>query len=362
MTYNLKNLSVASLDFDDIVQNLSSFLQKQPDLADVNFTDEGTAAKMLIDILATSTAYAGVYAQFGYVNSWPVTANMVESVLGCASLSSVLIPYTQSASCYATISTTEPSGIARYTTFNGQASNGAALYFFNIDPISATGVGSYIPLYCGTSTVTYTNYDYKTQSCIIPKTVDPRTITMRITPASGLQTDTYFTRVEKGNNTSTGNQNIFTVVHSYDGNYLVTNNLPNAANISTSYKVSVQAVVSNGSVGNNASISLPTYMSSVFQTAPFGGYDALTLNTAKAKYTFNANGHQRCVTLNDFKNAIAASGISGTDDTSLISVRTGDGPGIVNVYVTGLSTANQTLLLSYLSTKSIAGINVVYGL
>jgi len=97
MTYDIKNLNVASLDFDDIVQSLSTFFQQQPELKDVNFTDEGTAANMLVQILATATAYSGVYSQFGYVNSWPVTANYVEGILTCASLSSILIPYTQSA-------------------------------------------------------------------------------------------------------------------------------------------------------------------------------------------------------------------------------------------------------------------------
>jgi hypothetical protein len=131
---------------------------------------------MLLQILATATAYNGVYAQFGYTNSWPVTANMVEGVLAAASLSSILIPYTQSASCSATLSTTYTGGALRYTTFNGQGSNGALIYFYNIDPIPATGVGYSTNLYAGSGTAIYTNYDYTTQSCIIPKEVDPRTI------------------------------------------------------------------------------------------------------------------------------------------------------------------------------------------
>ena len=362
MTYDIKNLNVASLDFDDILLSLSSFFQQQPELNDINFNDEGTAANMLLQILATATAYNGVYAQFGYTNSWPVTANMVEGVLAAASLSSILIPYTQSAACSATVSTTYTGGALRYTTFNGQGSNGALIYFYNIDPIPGDGVGYATNLYAGTGTVIYTNYDYTTQSCIIPKEVDPRTISFYTENVSATGNKTYWTRVDKGNNTTSSNQNIFTVTHSSDGNYLVTNNLPNAATISTSQRVSVQAVISNGTVGNGASISPPSYIIQTVSTTPSGGYSALSLNQAKSKFTFNANSFQRCVTLEDFKNAILASGITGTEDRSLITVSNGTVPGTVNVYVSGLSVSGQDTLTQYLSTKTMAGTTVIYSL
>jgi hypothetical protein len=35
-------------------------------------------------------------------------------------------------------------------------------------------------------------------------------------------------------------------------------------------------------------------------------------------------------------------------------------PGRVKVYVTGLSTTNQTALMAYLGARSVAGINLVY--
>ncbi len=362
MTYDIKNLNVASLDFDDIVSSLTTFFQEQPELSDINFTDEGTAANMLVQILATSTAYAGVYAQFGYVNSWPVTANMVEGVLAAASLNSILIPYTQSAMGYATLSTTQLGGALRYTTFNSQSANGTQLYFYNIDPVPGDGVGYYIPLYAGSGVATYTNYDYTSQSCIIPKEIDPRTISFYTENVSGTGDKTYWTRVDKGNNTSAGNQNIFTVTHASDGNYLVTNNLPNAAAVTTAKRVSVQGVISNGSVGNGASLGTPSYIISTYVSTPMGGYNTLDLNTAKAKYTFNANSMQRCVTLEDFKNSIAASGIPGTSDKTLITVANDSAPSTVKVYVSGLSSSNQTLLLSMLANQTMAGINVIYGL
>ena len=68
----------------------------------------------------------------------------------------------------------------------------------------------------------------------------------------------------------------------------------------------------------------------------------------------------RCVTLNDFKNAIVASGISGTSDSTLITVANDSIPGTVKIYVVDLSESNQTLLMNYLAQKTVAGINLVY--
>jgi len=359
MTYDIKNLNVASLDFDDIRTNLASFLNAQPDLADIDFSSSGSAASMLLNILATATTYNGIYAQMAYTNSWPSSANMIQPLLGCASLSSIIIPYIKSASCSITmnISGGGTGGIDAYTAFNATGTDGSALFFYNIDDIPY-GDGNLVNLYSGTQVATFTNYDYATQSIEIPSTIDPDTVSFYVTN-NATQSSVKWTRVSKGNNTSSGNQNIFCVTHSTNG-YRVTNALPNASEITTSYRVSVKGIYSNGSIGNGATISLPSVVTQTYSTVPSGGYNALTLNMAKAKYNFNANGQQRCVTLQDYKNAIVSSGISGTEDSANVTVSNSSTPCTVNVYVTGLNSTGQTLLLSYLSNLSVAGISVVY--
>jgi hypothetical protein len=66
--------------------------------------------------------------------------------------------------------------------------------------------------------------------------------------------------------------------------------------------------------------------------------------------------------LKDFEKAILSSSITGTNDSTLITVRNGDTPATVNVYVTGLSSDNQTRLIEYLQSRTIAGIGVVYAI
>lgn len=358
MTYNLKNLNVASLDFDDIRTSLSTFLSDQPDLADIDFQSPGSAANMILNILATATAYNGVYAQFAYTNSWPSSANIRDAILGCASLSSILIPYTQSASANYTMNVISGSsgGVPAYTAFNAVGSNGSNLLFYNIQQIPYQTPTSVI-LYSGSKVVYFTDYDYISQSISLPKEIDPATISMVVTD-NNTDSSVTWTRVEKGRDVSSTNNNVFCVMHSSDG-YRVTNNLPGATEITTSSRVTITAIISNGTSGNNATITLPTEISSSYYTTPVGGYDSLSLEQLKAKFNFNLNGYQRCVTLEDYKNAIVGSNIPGTSDRTKVTV-VNYIPCTIRIYVDGLSANSQTQLMQYLSTLSMAGINLVY--
>ena len=50
MTYQLTNLNVASLDFDDIKSSLISFLEQQSDLKDLDFRNEASSVNLLLNI------------------------------------------------------------------------------------------------------------------------------------------------------------------------------------------------------------------------------------------------------------------------------------------------------------------------
>ena len=89
---------------------------------------------------------------------------------------------------------------------------------------------------------------------------------------------------------------------------------------------------------------------------------ALNPELAKAKVQFAASSQHKCVTLEDYENAILASGISGTDNLTNITVANGSVPCQIKVYVNGLSSAGQTELMLYLGQRAVAGINLVYSL
>lgn len=358
MAYDIKNLNVASLDFDNIKSSLIQFLENQTDLKDLDYRNEASAVNMLLNILATVTAYNGVYAQYGFTNSFATTATVLESLLGIASNNSVLLAPTISAKTNRTINATGAT-LNEYSTFNAKATNGADTLFFNIEEIP-NNTSKSINLYSGSQVVNYTGYDYESQSCQLPYTSNPETISFYETDVI-TGTVTKWTRVDKSNTTAKSNNTHFTVINGPLG-YIVTNNFVSSRKITTASKVLIKTVISNGSLGNSSTIIARSNTSFGTTGEPSGGYDLISLAQAKSQLLFKATSQDRCVTLNDYKTAILNSGISGTNDISNIIVSNSSFPGQIKIYVTGLSTTESEQLTTYISERAPAGITVVYSL
>jgi len=355
MSLNFKNLNVASLDYSDIIASMKSFLKQEPTLKDLDFNNESSAVSLLCNILATGVAYNGVYAQFGYHESFLSTANLLESIVGIASNGSVLLEVKNSASTSRSI-TVSGSDLTPYTPFNANAVDGTNIFFFNISGVSA-GATESLTLYSGVETVEYTNWDFNTQSIVLPLTVDPRTITLSSVDPFGVET--IWTRVSKSDISSPANSYYYTVLNTVNG-YLVSTNLPESYVIPTSDVVYVKAVTSNGTLGNNASIVAPSNVTFLTSPTPTGGYNNISPDLARAKVQFAISSQKKCVTIEDYENAILASGIAGTEDINDITVTTDTIPCQIKVYVDGLGATEQTELMLYLGQRSVAGISLVY--
>jgi len=358
MTYNINNLNVASLDFDDIKTSLIEFLEEQSDLSNLDFRNEASSVNLLLNILSTATAYNGVYAQYGFTNSFATTATVLESLLGIAANCSVTLAPTKSAVSNRTVNAINGTTLSPYTTFTSRATNGSDEFFFNVEQVNANSSKT-IKIYSGLDVVTYTNYNYETQSCEIPYNVDPDTISFYETVINTNVT-TQWTRVNKSSTAQTGNNTHFTVINGPRG-YIVTNNSPSAKIITTASRVAVKAITSNGGVGNNAIISPATNTSFGTSELPSGGYDLISLAKAKSSVLFKTTGQERCVTADDYKNAILSSQITGTDNRDSITIQNGTYPGSVKIYVDNLGTAEQEALIDYLSDKVPVGIAIEYG-
>jgi len=359
MAYNTKNLNVASLDFTDIVSSLTSFLEKQPNLTNVDFRNPASAANMLINILSTATAYNGAYAYFGYNESFKISAQNLESFSGMASNESILLPFTQSASTTAVISAT--STVEAFTPFTATAADGTKILFFNATEIQV-GTASYT-LYSGTKQVTFTDYNFDNQYIKLPLNIDPRTILFEVTDIGNGTTKTW-TRVDRGEEatlSSTGIPgNYYTVINGADG-YIVTNNFVNTNEIDLGYRVEVSAVQTNGSIGNNATVNPLSSTTFITLPTPSGGYDTISVEKARSTVLFNGNGRRRWVTPNDVKQYIISLGY--TDDITTITVQNGTNPGSIKVYVDeGLTPAQETQLLASLTEAGPAGISITYSL
>jgi hypothetical protein len=356
MTLKFTDLNVASLDYTDIVTSMTNFLKQEPTLSEIDFDNKASAANMLVNILATATAYNGVYAQFGYKESFLSTATLLSSIVGLASNSSILLEVKKSAQTTRNI-TVGTTALAAYTGFSAVSTNGEYITFYNITSVPANTIGATVTLYSGSSVVEYTDWDYTSNSIVLPLTVDPETINLNVVSSSG--TEVVWTKVNKNDISSSSTGNYYTVLNTVNG-YLVTANLPNSNSIPTSSTVYCTALISNGSLGNNATISANTYASFLTDDAPTGGYDELSVDLARAIVQFSATSQKKCVTISDIENAILASGISGTSNIDDITVANADEPCVVKVYVNGLSTTLADSLITYLSDRSVAGINLIY--
>jgi hypothetical protein len=358
MTLNFKNLNVASLDYTDIVNSLKTFLKQEPTLSDLDFDNSASAVSLLCDILATATAYNGIYAQFGYHESFLSTANLLESIVGIASNSSVLLEVKNSAACTRNVSTTVAAGFSAYHPFTASATDGSEVLFFNT--INLPGNTSLsVDFYCGQEVVQFTNWDFNSQSMTIPLTVDPRTINLYSVNTSG--NSITWTKVAKSDQNAGSNQYFYSVLNTVNG-YLVSANLPESFDIPTNYIMFVKAVLSNGSQGNNSTLNTESGLAFLTNEIPSGGYDSLTVEQARAKVQFAASSQHRCVTLNDFVIAILNSGIPGTENEDKITVANGTDPCTINVYVTDMDSSYELELMNYLGEKAVAGVNLIYTL
>lgn len=356
MSLNFKNLNVASLDYNEIISSLKNFLKAEPTLKDLDYENKASAVNMLLNILATATAYNGIYAQLGYKESFVSTATLLPSLMGLASNSSVLLEAKKSASSTRNIivSSTE---LPAYTPFAGLSSRNTDLTFFNIEKVLANSVAT-ITLYCGTEVVQYGDWDFNSQSMVIPLTIDPNTITMTSIDSAG--NEIIWEKVDKSNPTANATGYYFTVLNTVNG-YLVTANLPESFELTTDYTVYCRGIVSDGSIGNDATIYENTYATFLTEEDPTGGYDELQVETARAKINFSATSQHRCVTLNDYKNAIMSSNIVFVGEEN-ITVANGDEPSTVKIYVVGLTESQITELMAYLAKRTVAGINIIYSL
>jgi hypothetical protein len=355
MSLNFKNLNVASLDYNEIIQSLKEFLKSEPTLKDLDYDSEASAVNMLLNIMATTTAYNGIYAQMGYKESFLSTATMLSSIMGLASNSSVLIEAKKSASTTRNI-IVYGTTLDAYTPFYATSTKGTDLVFFNTEDVSANTTAT-ITLYGGTEVIQYGDWDFNSQSMTLPLEVDPNTITLTIVDTAGNLTQ--WEKVDKSNPAVTSTGNYFTVLNTVNG-YLVTANLPESNSITTDYTVYCRAVISNGSDGNEATLDLTNnYAGFLTVTTPTGGYNTLSASVAKSKVNFEATSQHRCVTLNDFKNAIMVSSIISTTENN-ITVANADQPSTVKIYVNGATESQINQLMTYLGELAVAGTNLIY--
>ena len=133
------NPDFSKLDYNDIKQNLISFLKNQDKFSGYNF--EGSTLNILLDILAYNTHYQALYNNITFNEAFLDTAQKRSSVVSIAKNLGYTPSSSRSATCIVEIvrSATDTGAIAgsslilpKYETFKANKDS-TAFFFYNLE-------------------------------------------------------------------------------------------------------------------------------------------------------------------------------------------------------------------------------------
>lgn len=141
----MPNLRISELDFDDIKQNLKTFLSTYKDannqLIFQDYDFEGSGLSVLIDLLAYNTHYNAYFANMLANEAFLDSAVKRDSAVSLAKHLGYTPVSNRSSKALISFNVTSPSGnpqtltLPRYTVFNSDV-NGNTFSFVNIEPVT----------------------------------------------------------------------------------------------------------------------------------------------------------------------------------------------------------------------------------
>ena len=198
-----KRLSVTSLDFDDIKNNMKTFLRQQDQFTDYDF--EGSTISTLLDVLAYNTHYNAVYANVLANEMFLDSADIRNSIVSHAkhvgytprSATSPIAKLNVVVSGLTGSSATAARGTTFTTTVDGTSYNYIVKDDTTISPVSGVYTFSELPVYEGTLvnnkyTVDVTNADQR--FLIKNKFADTTTLNVTVQNSSSDTTTVTYTK------------------------------------------------------------------------------------------------------------------------------------------------------------------------
>ena len=198
-----KRLSVTSLDFDDIKNNMKTFLRQQDQFTDYDF--EGSTISTLLDVLAYNTHYNAVYANVLANEMFLDSADIRNSIVSHAkhvgytprSATSPIAKLNVVVSDLTGSSATAARGTTFTTTVDGTSYNYIVKDDTTISPVSGVYTFSELPVYEGTLvnnkyTVDVTNADQR--FLIKNKFADTTTLNVTVQNSSSDTTTVTYTK------------------------------------------------------------------------------------------------------------------------------------------------------------------------
>ena len=389
MAINNKRLEVTEFDFDDVKDNLKTFLGAQTEFTDYDF--EGSGMSALLDVLAYNTHYLGFNAN--------MLAN--EMFLDSASLRSSIVSHAKTlgyvpssaraakATVDVTLNTNEPTVTMPAGTVFNTTVDDVSYQFSTIESFVKSNIGNTIPfvgvdIYEGTFITTrYTvdSSDIDQRFLITDNRADTTTLTVVVQTSSTDSSSNTFTEATDITQVTSGSNVFFLqeveagLFEVYFGDGVIGTALSDDNIVILTYVVSNKTEANAASLFTNAAaIASITDISVATSAVASAGSEPESLSSIKYNAPLDFASQGRCVTAEDYKvfakrffaNTQAVQvfgGESGSFDTSLGVVSTPEfGKVFISIKSTtgnNLTTTEKSQLITSLAPFTVASITPV---
>ena len=366
MAGNDKRLRVTELDFDNIKDNLKTFLKAQTEFKDYDF--EGSGMNILLDTLAYNTHYLGfnmnMLANEMFLDSSSLRSSVVShaKTLGYETSSAKAPIAVVNVSLDTTASTKTMSAGTAFTT----SVDGTDYQFVTIADVTASNTGTSVPfdsvnIYEGsyvTTRYTVDSTDVDQKFLLADARADTSTLTVKVQTSSSDTSTTTYTKATDITQLSSSSTVYYLqetdagLYEVYFGDGVVSKEL------SDNNIVILQYVVSNKTLANGAStFSAPSSIDGITDVIvttvsnAVGGSDAETIESIKLNAPLDYAAQGRAVTVDDYKtytkklfpNTQAVSVWGGEDGSFDTSTGVSSNPEYGKVFISIKSTTGQNL-------------------
>ena len=202
MAINEKRLNVTQFDFDDVKDNLKTFLKNQTEFTDYDF--EGSGMSALLDVLAYNTHYLGFNANMLANEMFLDSASLRSSVVSHAKMLGyeVASPRAAKATINVSLSTGNATATMSAGTVFTTTVDGVSYQFVTITDITRQNTGNSIPfdsteIYEGTYATTkylVDSNDVDQRFMLTDVRADTSTLTVRVQNSTTDTTTTTYTK------------------------------------------------------------------------------------------------------------------------------------------------------------------------
>ena len=366
MATNNKRLEVTEFDFDDVKDNLKTFLGAQTEFTDYDF--EGSGMSALLDVLAYNTHYLGFNANMLANEMFLDSSSLRSSVVSHAKTLGY-VPTSARASkatVDVTLNTNDTSATMPAGTVFNTTVDDVSYQFSTISDVTKSNTGNTIPfvgvdIYEGsfiTTRYTVDSSDVDQRFIITDNRADTTTLTVKVQTSSTDSSSNTFTEATDITQVTTGSNVYFLqeveagLFEVYFGDGIIGTALSDDNIVILTYVVSNKTAANGAAIfTNSAAIASVTDIAVATSATSTAGSEPESISSIKYNAPLDFASQGRCVTSEDYKvfakkyfpntqSVQVFGGEAGSFDTSLGVV---DTPEYGKVFISIKSTTGNAL-------------------